>query len=95
VTISSPPAGSAAARAPVATAIASVAAVAAAAAAIAGEEKSEPVLVSFRSGVARDAIHGSRVEFLKPGGREGFGGKSGGVQYRAGLTEQVIRLHRD
>jgi 3,4-dihydroxy-2-butanone 4-phosphate synthase len=44
---------------------------------------------------ARDAIHGTRVEFLKPGGIGGFGGESGGVQYRSGLTEQGIRLDRD
>jgi hypothetical protein len=89
VTISSPPAGLAAAGAPVATAIPSVAA----AAAIAGEERRGANV--FWCHFARDAIHGSRVEFLKPGGRGGFGGESGGVQYRAGLTEQVIRLHRD
>jgi hypothetical protein len=40
---------------------------------------------------ARDIVHGSRVAFSKPGGKGGFGGESNGVQYRAGLTEQVKR----
>jgi hypothetical protein len=53
-----------------------------------GERKGSMSCVSVRR--AREDIHEVGLEFLNPGRTRGFGGKLDRVQYRPGLTEQVI-----
>jgi hypothetical protein len=83
---SSSPVGSAADVSPIATAVTSVAA---------ADVAREEVGWCRFARVARDAIHGSRLVFPKPGGMGDFGGKSDGMQHRTGLTERVIRMGQD
>jgi hypothetical protein len=86
VPISSPRVDSVAVVAPVATAVTGEEGCVAAAGPVVREERDEG-LRSCRFGLARDVIHDIGVAFLNLGQMRGFGGKSGRMQHRPGLTE--------